>query len=93
MTEIKVLNTNYSISKENESFKINGTCNYSDRIESLNLEVYTLEEYYVGNIFYQEFGDDNSNVNYTVNKEYSSEINLLLQSIIEDINDKLKVSE
>ena len=86
MTEIKVLNTNYSISKENETFKINGTCNYSDRIESL-------EEYYVGNIFYQEFGDDNSNVNYTVNKEYSSEINLLLQSIIEDINDKLKVSE
>ena len=71
MTEIKIMNTNYNVSKENESFKINGTCIYSDRVDSLSLEVYTLEGYYVGNVFYQELGDENNNVNYTVNKESS----------------------
>lgn len=92
-TEIKIMNTNYNVSNETELFKINGTCNFSDRIDSLSLEVYTLEGYYVGNVFYQEFGDDNSNVNYTVNKEYVNDIYTLLQEIITDIYAELNKGE
>lgn len=89
MTEIKIMNTNYNVSKENESFKINGTCIYSDRVDSLSLEVYTLEGYYVGNVFYQELGDENNNVNYTVNKEYVNDVYALLQEIINEIKTEL----
>ncbi len=93
MTEIKIMNTNYNVSKENESFKINGTCIYSDRVDSLSLEVYTLEGYYVGNVFYQELGDENNNVNYTVNKEYVNDVYVLLQEIISDIKSELNQTE
>ena len=93
MTEIKIMNTNYNVSKENESFKINGTCIYSDRVDSLSLEVYTLEGYYVGNVFYQELGDENSNVNYTVNKEYVNDVYALLQEIITEIKTELNQTE
>lgn len=93
MTEIKIMNTNYNVSKENESFKINGTCIYSDRVDSLSLEVYTLEGYYVGNVFYQELGDKNSNVNYTVNKEYVNDVYALLQEIINEIKTELNQTE
>lgn len=93
MTEIKIMNTNYNVSKENESFKINGTCIYSDRVDSLSLEVYTLEGYYVGNVFYQELGDENNNVNYTVNKEYVNDVYALLQEIISDIKSELNQTE
>lgn len=92
-TEIKIMNTNYNVSNESEPFKVNGTCNFSDRIDSLNLEVYTIEGYYVGNVFYQEFGDNNSNVNYTVNKEYVNDVYTLLQVIITDINTELNKTE
>ena len=93
MTEIKIMNTNYTVSKENESFKINGTCIYSDRVDSLSLEVYTLEGYYVGNVFYQELGDENNNVNYTVNKEYVNDVYSLLQEIINEIKTELNQTE
>ena len=93
MTEIKIMNTNYNVSNENESFKINGTCIYSDRVDSLSLEVYTLEGYYVGNVFYQELGDENSNVNYTVNKEYVNDVYALLQEIINEIKTELNQTE
>lgn len=93
MTEIKIMNTNYNVSKENESFKINGTCIYSDRVDSLSLEVYTLEGYYVGNVFYQELGDENNNVNYTVNKEYVNDVYALLQEIINEIKTELNQTE
>ena len=93
MTEIKIMNTNYNVSKENESFKINGTCIYSDRVDSLSLEVYTLEGYYVGNVFYQELGDENNNVNYTVNKEYVNDVYSLLQEIINEIKTELNQTE
>lgn len=93
MTEIIYLNAIYNVSKETEKFKFNGTCNYSSKIDNLNMEVYTINNDYVGNVYYQEFDDRKGNINYTCNIEYFSEIYNTIQSIIEDINAELKKDE
>ena len=93
MTEIIYLNTIYNVKKENESFKLNGTLNYSNKIDNLNMEVYTIDNNYVGSVYYTEFDDRKGNINYTCDIEYFGEIYNTIQLIIEDINAELKKNE
>ena len=93
MTEIIYVNTIYNVRKENESFKLNGTLNYSNKIDNLNMEVYDLEGGYIGSVYYTEFDDGKGNINYTCDIEYLGKIYNIIHSIIEDINAELKKNE
>lgn len=88
-TLIEKTSTNYNVSNESATLKMNGTCLYSDRIESMNLQVYGVDSNFIGNMFYQEFEDENSTVNYTVPMRYMIDCFNLLQSIINDIKAEL----
>lgn len=92
-TEIKITRTNYNVVNQTDNIKIEGEFSYSNFIDSLNCVVYGLESNHLGNISYQEFGDGNTNINYTVPMEYTTETFNLLQTIISEIKTELNKTD
>lgn len=90
-TLIEITSTNYKFENSNEVLRMEGNFVYSTLIESLNCSVYSSNEgNYIGNIYYQEFGDGNTNLNYTVPMEYLIESFNLITTIINDIKQQIK---
>ena len=83
-TVIKKINSTYSVSNESESLKMEGQLVYSNKIDNLNLGVYSLDGNYLGNISYQEYGENNTSLNCSVGLEYMMPAITLLQVIIAD---------
>lgn len=83
-TVIKKINATYSVSNESESLKMEGQLVYSNKIDNLNLGVYSLDGNYLGNISYQEYGENNTSLNCSFGMEYMFDAITLLQVIIND---------
>ena len=83
-TVFEQLNATYNVSNENDKLRMNGQLIYSDKIDSLNLGVHTVDGEYLGNISYQEYEADNTSLNCSVGMEYMFDAITLLQVIIND---------
>lgn len=83
-TVFKKINSTYSVSNESDSVKMDGQLVYGEKIDSLNLGVYSLEGDYLGNVSYQEYGENNTSLNCSVGMEYMMPAITLLQVIIAD---------
>lgn len=83
-TVFKKINSTYSVSNESEKLRMEGQLTYSNKIDSLNLGVHTVDGEYLGSILYQEFDGDNTSMNCSVGMEYMFDAITLLQVIIND---------
>ena len=83
-TVITQISATYNVSNESEKLRMEGQLTYSNKIDSLNLGVHTVDGEYLGSILYQEFDGDNTSMNCSVGMEYMFDAITLLQVIIND---------
>lgn len=90
VTQIKLQNTNYSVSTSNDTLKLDGTFSMRDsRIENYYVNIHTIAGILVGNANYGEYESGNVNYNYNIPAEYKVDVIALVDTSIADIKSEL----
>jgi len=88
-TVINKISTNYNVANESETLVMNGSFNYTDKINDLRLDVYE-NGTYIGNIYYTENEGENATMNMNVDMNHFMSAFTQLNNIITDINEQVK---
>ena len=88
-TTINLVSTHFDIQHSTDNLKASGGLNYNEKIDNLSLTLFDLEDNHIGDIYFTEYEDGNSNVNMTTSDENREAAFNILQAIITDIKTEL----